>query len=267
MKFLDLPHFKQFRSDHNVKVLRHKDSRRDLWQLVNNGKFGHYQNNQRWDVFGDAGYVISFIAERNRNAKFVGVWKVLSKHKKNTRGYRYRTNELSGFEDLKKRLIVRWGEGTHSWAQKLHRKGNKEIVELLPSNYVMDFPGHYNFTLSYGQLSEMVNNPDSNREWQRMLSSMSGVYVLLDKRSGKQYVGSAYGKGGLWARWRKYVKSPSGGNVLLKKLLKTQPDRYKQFQFSILRVLEPSAQKNEVIGEEVLAKRKLGSRAFGLTAN
>ena len=131
----------------------------------------------------------------------------------------------------------------------------------------MDFPGYYNFVLSYDQLATMVKNPDSNREWQRMLASISGVYVLLDKRSGKQYVGSAYGTGGIWARWKSYVKSPSGGNALLKELLVKNPARSKQFQFSILRVLEPSATKVEVISQEVLTKNKLGSRAFGLNSN
>lgn len=267
MKLSDLPPFKRFRSAHNVKVLRHKDSRHDLWGLLNDGKFTDYQNGQSWDVFGDARYIISFIAERNRYAKFVGVWEVLSKYKKKAKGYGYKTKELPGFEDLHARLIVRWGEGTRSWAQWLHRRGDKEIVELLPPNYVMDFPGYYKFTLSYSQLSRMVRNPDSNREWERMLSSVSGVYVLLDQYSGMQYVGSAYGKGGIWARWRSYVKSPSGGNALLKKLLKKSPDRYRQFQFSILRVLEPDAPKDEVIDQEILTKRKLGSRAFGLNDN
>ncbi len=131
----------------------------------------------------------------------------------------------------------------------------------------MDFPGYYNFTLSYDQLTTMVNNPDSNREWQRMLSSVCGVYVLLDQRTGKQYVGSAYGAGGIWARWKSYVKSPAGGNVLLKQLLVKSPSRYKLFQFSVLRVLEPSATKDEVIDQEVLTKKKLGSRAFGLNSN
>jgi len=229
--------------------------------------FERYQNGQSWDVFGRACYIISFIAERNRFAKFVGVWRVVSTHKKEPRGYRYRTKQLPGFEDLEGRLVVRWGEGTRSWAQWLHRQGNKEIVELIPPNYVMEFPGYYNFTLSYDQLATVVRNPDSNREWQRMLSSVSGVYILLDQHSGKQYVGSAYGAGGIWARWKSYARSPSGGNALLKELLARTPTRYRQFQFSILRVLEPSATKDEVISQEVLAKKKLGSRAFGLNSN
>lgn len=267
MNILDLPQFEPFRRDHSVKVLRHKDSRRDLWELRRKGMFERYQNGQSWDVFGRACYIISFIVERNRFAKFVGAWRVVSTHKKEPRGCRYRTKELPGFEDLEGRLVVRWGEGTRSWAQWLHRQGNKEIVELIPPNYVMEFPGYHNFTLSYDQLATVVRNPDSNREWQRMLSSVSGVYILLDQHSGKQYVGSAYGAGGIWARWKSYAKSPSGGNALLKELLARTPTRYRQFQFSILRVLEPSATKDEVISQEVLAKKKLGSRAFGLNSN
>lgn len=267
IKLLDLRHFERFRDDHSVKVLRHKDSRYDLWKERNEGRFDHYQNGQGWDVFGDAHYIISFIAERNSYAKFVGVWEVFSKRKKKGKRFRYRTKELPGFNDLQGRLIIRWGKGTRSWAQWLHSQGNKDVVEILPPNYVMDFPGYYNITLSYDQLSTIIHNPDSNRECQRMLSSVSGVYLLLDQRTGKQYVGSAYGDGGIWARWKKYVKSPSGGNALLKKLLEKSPSRYRRFQFSILRVLEPRATKKEVINQEVLTKRKLGSRAFGLNSN
>ncbi len=267
MKISDLPHFEQFRNTRNVKVLRHKESRQNLWQLYDDGKFDGYQSGQSWDVFGEARYIISFIAERNRYAKFVGVWEVLSKHKKKIKGYAYETKAISGFEDLRARLIVRWGEGTRSWAQWLHSRGDKEIVELLPPNYVMEFPGYYKVMLSYAQLSSMVSHPDSNREWERMLSSVSGIYILLDRHSGLQYVGSAYGNGGIWARWRNYVRSPSGGNVRLKKLLAANPDRYRQFQFSILRVLEPDATKDEVIEQESLEKHKLGSRVFGLNDN
>jgi len=45
------------------------------------------------------------------------------KRKKKSKGFRYKTKELSGFNDLEGRLIVRWGEGTRSWAQWLHRHG------------------------------------------------------------------------------------------------------------------------------------------------
>jgi len=251
-----------------VKVLRHRSSNEDLWGLVYSNRFTQYQNGQSWDVFGDAEYLISFIAERNKYAKFVGVWRVIGKSKiPRKKGYRYKTKYIPDYEELKRRLIVKWGDGTRSWAQWLHRQGNKEISEILPADYVMDFPGFYDFTLSYEELRTMVSNPDSNREWYRMLSSISGVYLILDTKNGKQYIGSAYGRGGIWGRWKSYVKYPHGRNKLLVELLSKNPRRHKLFQFSILRVLEPSSTKDDVLNQEVLAKKKLGSRAFGLNSN
>jgi hypothetical protein len=268
MNLLDLKQFKDFGNSKKVKVLRHRSTDKDLWNLVRNGEFERYQNEQSWDVFGDAEYVISFIAERDRYAKFVGVWRVISKRlKPSGKGYFYKTEECDGFNNLKSRLIIYWGEGTRSWGQWLHIKGNKAISEILPFNYVMDFPGFYDFVLSYHELKRMIDNPDANREWYRMLSSIAGVYLILNKRTGQQYVGSAYGKGGIWQRWKSYAKNPTGGNKLIKNILAKSPEEYKYFQYTILRVLEPNITKDEVIVQETLLKQKLGSRAFGLNAN
>ena len=267
MKLSHLPHFADLAARDDVKVLRHRDAERDLWDVRSNGRLDHYQNGQSWDVFGGARYLISFIAERNKYAKFVGVWEVLGKSKRPNGSFRYRTRELNGYSDLVGRLVVEWGDGTRSWAQWLDRAGDKAVFQLLPPNYVMDFPGFYSFTLSYQKLKEMMENPDSNREWHRMLASVSGFYVILHGSSGKQYIGSAYGKGGIWARWRSYAKNPSGGNTHLKQLLAKRPTAYRDFQFSILRVLESGATRDEVLAQEVLTKEKLGSRVFGLNNN
>ncbi|NQZ78802.1 MAG: GIY-YIG nuclease family protein [Ekhidna sp.] len=234
--------------------------------MKKNGNFEEYQNRQSWDVFGSAKTIISFISLKDKFSMFIGVWDVLTKEECDGRWY-YKTIERSGFDDLKYSLIVEWGGGTRSWAQWLHSKGNKTISELLPQNYVMEFPGFYDFTLNFYDLQMMISNPDSNREWHRMLSSVSGVYLILNKRTGQQYVGSAYGKGGIWQRWTSYAKSNHGGNKLLMELIESEPEDYQNFQISIMRVMEPSCQKDEVIGYESLLKIKLGTRTFGLNAN
>lgn len=267
MKLLNLPQFKTLNEKYKVKVVRHRDASEDLWDLYRNGSFQTYQNGQSWDVFGGAECIISFIAARHKYATYVGVWKILRSKQRKDGGLLYSTQKLPEFDELAERLIVKWGEGTRSWAQWLDRKGNKEIHEILPTGYVKEFPGYYDFTLTYAELAQIINNPDSNREWQRMLSSHSGVYLILDKKSGRQYIGSAYGRGGIWARWRTYVKNPSGGNKQLKQLLSQDRNRYENFQYSILRVLEPGSTKDEVIKHESLLKKKLGSRAFGLNSN
>jgi hypothetical protein len=267
MKLSDFHLFDWTHGRKDVKVLRHRDPKTDLWELRRASTFGDYQDGQSWDVFGRAKYVISFIAERNCYAKFVGVWQVEAKSRKPTGGFKYTTLELPGYSELGGRLIVEWGEGTRSWAQWLHTAGDKTVTELLPQNYVMDFPGFYNFILSYDQLTTMIANPDSNREWQRMLSSVSGVYVILHQSTGKQYIGSAYGAGGIWERWASYAKSPCGGNHLLRELLRKDPSSHKSFRFSVLRVFESGTTSDEVLGQEALMKQKLGSRTFGLNSN
>jgi hypothetical protein len=263
MQLLDLPAFSWVKDRKDVKILRHKDTSQDLWALYAHGRFGAFQEIQSWDVFGDAKFVLSFIAERQKYARFVGAWALHSKSSTST-GLKYDTAEIPGYDDLKARLVVSWGEGTRSWAQWLHRTGNKKIFELSPPNYVRDFPGFYNFMLTYSELRALVQNPESNREWHRMLSSISGVYLILDSHTGLQYVGSASGLNGVWSRWSTYAQNPAGGNKLLKELLDREPSAAARFQYSILRVLEAGATRDSVLEQEALLKRKLGSRAFGL---
>jgi len=100
-----------------------------------------------------------------------------------------------------------------------------------------------------------------------MLSNVYGVYLILDKKAGQQYVGSAYGKDGIWGRWSHYEKSKHGDNKILIELLEKDPSRYKHFQFSILSVLSNSSMYDQVIQLESITKEKLGTRVFGLNAN
>ena len=71
------------RDNKDVKVLRHKDTKLDLRKLFHEGGFEDYQNKQSRDVFGEARYIISFIAERHNYARFVGVWEVVKKRRNN----------------------------------------------------------------------------------------------------------------------------------------------------------------------------------------
>ncbi len=34
-----------------------------------------------------------------------------------------------------------------------------------------------------------------------IVSSVNGVYLILDTRTGNQYIGSAYGNDGIWQKW------------------------------------------------------------------
>jgi hypothetical protein len=265
MKIVDLPQFVHLKERRDVKVVRHKSSKHDYLQMLEDGEFEDYQNEQSRDVFGGATTILSFIARSRKRALFIGAWGLLGKRPREPRGFIYRTKELSGYDDLKRRLIVEWGDGALCWVQWLHKKGNKEVLELRPANYDSKFPGYYDVVLPFARLARIVLNPDSHSEWKKKLTAVSGVYLITDTKGEKQYVGSAYGKeGGIWGRWKTYVSTRHGNNDRLIALLKDDPERYRSFQFSILRVFEPGMLPESVCQHEALVKRKLGTRAFGL---
>ena len=93
------------------------------------------------------------------------------------------------------------------------------------------------------------------------------IYLILDKRTGEQYVGSTYGADGLWQRWSNYAKNGNGGNKLLKKITEVDKKYANNFQWSILTTLSKTITKDEAIAIENKYKEKLGSRAFGLNEN
>ena len=119
----------------------------------------------------------------------------------------------------------------------------------------------------YDELKEIVDNPTAYESWHTALSSINAVYLIVDKKSGKQYVGSAYGANGLLGRWAYYVNSLHGNNKKMKELICAYPERYHQFQFSILQMLPKTVTNDEIIQIENLYKKKLLTCSFGLNDN
>jgi hypothetical protein len=93
------------------------------------------------------------------------------------------------------------------------------------------------------------------------MSAVSGVYLLTCTKSGKQYVGSAYGEGGFWSRSEYYNSSKHGGNVAMKKIEDAD------YQVTILEVSASTANPTEIIEAEARWKNKLLTRHFGLNMN
>ena len=120
---------------------------------------------------------------------------------------------------------------------------------------------------TYDELKEIVENPTIYEAWHTALSSVNAIYLIVDRETGKQYVGSAYGKDGLLGRWSCYVNSLHGNNKLMKELICTHPERYHHFQFSILQILPKTATDDEIIQTESLYKKKLLSIPFGMNDN
>lgn len=176
----------------------------------------------------------------------------------------YDLSPVDGFDDLKDRVVIDWGKSTLAWHQWLRPK---EVIEILPKGYVTHFPGYLDFVLRYDELVSIINSPVANREWHRMLSAVAGVYLIVDSKTGLQYVGSAYGKNGILSRWTVYAREPDGRNKRLKELLSGDNSYARHFRFTVLHTLPLTMTKNEVIAYEVRYKEKLGTRAFGLNSN
>ena len=81
--------------------------------------------------------------------------------------------------------------------------------------------------------------------------------MILDKKTGNQYIGSAYGKMGIWQRWSDYAKTKHGGNKTLIELCNKSDSYQKNFQYTILQSLPSNLSNKEVIKIENFQTIKL----------
>ncbi len=282
MNLEDLPHFKNLLSK-RVKLVRHQNTGGLIPKLKAHNQLEIYQELQTKPVFHGCELIVGFIGEAGSASRLLGVYRVdgfdgprihepilgyldqtpISVSRPH---YRYQLTKQPGFEDFEDRLVVDWGKSTRSWHQWL-KGSSKEIIEISPKGYLKPFPGYEDFILTYGELKKLFANPSANREWRDLLQATAGIYLILDTKSGKQYVGSASGESGIWGRWQAYSDNGHGGNMKLIALQTTSPEASHRFEFSILRTLPRSMARKTVIGYEKHYKEKLGSRAFGLNLN
>lgn len=266
-----------------VKAVRHMDSRIDFKKLIRNELLEEYQSYQSKNVFHSCDYIASFIADGGTRSLFVGIYKVVQKpmssdvytvsdlliecnHTKTIEVYKYALEKITDFEELERRLVIDWGNSTLSWHQWI-LNSNKRVIEILPKGFVKSFTDYLDFILSFSELKEIIENKEANREWHNKLSSVGGIYLIVDTLNGNQYIGSAYGENGILGRWTKYVKENMKENKALIELVSNNHGYENNFNFSILRTLPKSITDKEVIQIENLYKAKLGTKVFGLNLN
>ncbi len=261
--------------DARVKIVRHVDKHTDLHTLYTRRRevFLRYQSMQSNDIFKGCDYIVSFLGEDNKTARFVGVFKVVGKSVGVARyddgdvsfnaNFTYVLEEVPGFDDLLEKVVVRW-EATRAWVQWFANK--LPVVEISPGLHYQSFRDYLDLVLSFHELSQIIK--ENYADWRVALSAVKGVYLITDTATGKLYVGSAYGDEGIWGRWRDYVKTNGhGGNKALRAIVEADSSYADNFRFSILMVLPKSITAEEAIRKEALFKRKLGSNSFGLNEN
>lgn len=182
-----------------------------------------------------------------------------------SKGY-LKLDDLDELDELINRLEINY-EHKQGWS----RTSFDEIVvsALYPeekARTVKEFNGLENIYLSYEELKEIVDN--SYLDYVLPLKSISAIYMIIDKSSGKQYIGSAYGKDGLYGRWTSYVYTEgTGNNIMLEEFKEKDEQHYKNYYFHILRVLPQSMSVDEVIQQENKYKTMYLTRIYGLNKN
>jgi hypothetical protein len=255
-----------------ARLVRHQDIRAkvdrspyDLW-AARDGRFDLYQRIQGKERFKRADWVIAFVATPLDETLFVGCYRVRGVGTVSTGTvdpvgghdvaglFLYDLELDEALREYAGRIIVDWGKGFRSWVQRPDNQ-DKSVIEIRREVFEPAFPGFAPFSWRILDLSSVPSS------WRGVLSAVSGVYLLACRATGQQYVGSAYGSGGFWARWEDYFRSGHGGNEGMKVVEGTD------FQVSILEVASSLLTPDEIVGMEARWKDKLLTREFGLNRN
>lgn len=215
-----------------VRLLRHRH-KREYQRLVyqdairRDPRFERYQSGQSnptvIDQICSADAIAAFVVGPAGESVFVGLWRVTGSRKTHlpdpyvtaVRPPRdgCATIMLERMADLDKycgRIVVDWGGGERAWVQYADRR-DKEIVEIRRTAEEPHFPGFARFACG---LHEVNSLPAT---WLEALRTSRGVYLLVDRETGAQYVGSATGEDGFIGRWRGYADG-HGGNAAMRQL-------------------------------------------------
>jgi hypothetical protein len=233
------------------------------WQ----GRFKEWQDEQNAKNF-QCDTVIGLIQRGGDRWLFGGVYRILGVQKGVRTPFQYETELLPGQDDLVGRVIVKFKRDFRASYILGDKYGHQlEVAEILASALsIEEFDGYNNVRLSHAKLTWIVQKQESS--WRAALSSVGGVYHIMDTSTGKAYVGSAYGSGGIWQRWCRYADNGHGGNAELIALLEMEGDEYaKHFQYSVLEIADLLDTKDQVLKREDHWKSVLMSRKFGYNSN
>ena len=245
-----------------------------IW-LSGQNNFTKDQNIQTKKNF-ERKYILSF-CEINKNGEwlFVGIYKSFGVKEiikdKNT-GKELNIYDTELIEEGKEfigKLVVGFDlkEESPSAARQRYRYlesllDKMEVLELKREKVKVEFPGYDNVNVTWRELKSLIETP----AWKTALENQKAVYLIVDTKTGKKYVGSAYGDNMLLGRWRNYIANGHGGNKLLKPL---DFEYIKEnFKYSILEIFKSSIDDEIIINRESFWKEVLLTRTeFGYNDN
>lgn len=235
--------------------------------------FKEWQSEQSDSKMKNVDYLVVFLAEEGCECRFIGVYRNYGPKRATGNGVsEYTIEEVEGFEGLKDKVVIDWGKGTLSWMQNWQSTKNvRRIEQVNTGDDIPYFIRYEDVILSFSQLQKVVED----KEWKSKLESLNCVYMILDKETGKQYVGVTYKdmkpgiKNGILGRWTEYAKTGHGNNKLLVALLAEKGISYadQNFQWTILETLPLNVTPKVAIDRESLYKKKFGTREHGYNEN
>lgn len=204
-------------------------------------------------------YWVVTVGENGTTARLLKVYQVVGC---NDNSYKFDLIDVPGMEILEGRVIVDWGGGTQQIIQCWNN--TKEVEAIDKGIAPVPFVSYNDVLLSYDELADIINN--EYEEWKMRLDKVNCIYCITDKNNGKLYIGSTYSKkkeeGGIWNRWKEYVKTEGhGDNEMLMKLKESY--RKENLQWSILEILDHNIKNDEATSRENLYKDKFRTRKFG----
>ena len=245
-----------------------------IW-LSGQNNFTKDQNIQTKKNF-ERNYILSF-CEINKNGEwlFVGIYKSsgvkeIIKDKNTGKELNiYDTELIEEGKEFIGKLVVGFDlkEESPSAARQRYRYlesllDKMEVLELKREVLKVEFPGYDNVNVTWRELESLIETP----AWKTALENQKAVYLIVDIKTGKKYVGSAYGDNMLLGRWRNYIAIGHGGNKLLKPL---DFEYIKEnFKYSILEIFKSSVDDETIINRESFWKEVLLTRTeFGYNDN
>lgn len=170
------------------------------------------------------------------------------------------------------RLIVRCKKGntyaryTFNLSKFLEQTTVKEILPCLYSGET--FEGYDSVHLPFHRLADIFHGRILPTYYEA-LKKITGVYCLTDTHTGKLYIGSATGEGGVAQRWGNYLDSKHGGNKKLIALYEQKGAEYfeKYFTFTLLEYFGLSYDPAKILEREQYWKKCLDTIKNGYNDN
>lgn len=204
---------------------------------------------------------------KNNTWLFGGIFKVLERPDNDN----YVIEEVEAYKKYTGRLLLNFERYQGMRGRSFLLESYIESIsvnQIFEHKYVGEvFPGYDNINHDFSVLENIFQLEKS--DWKIALENVKGVYLLTDKETGKNYVGSAYGETGIWSRWSQYIQTFHGWNDQMLKLVDKKGQKYirDNFKFSILEIHGLFVSDEQIVERENYWKDKLMTRIHGYNSN